>query len=122
LEAGIAYEHAKAKDYLATNWINILQCYNLLCKFYASPVVELNRAIVISEMNGPAAGIKAIEGISQIAVLKKYYLLPATLGDLHLQLGHAAIARQYFADAITLTQSAAEKKLLEQKIYDATID
>ena len=76
----------------------------------------------MSEMNGPVAGIKAIEGISQIAVLKKYYLLPATLGDLHLQLGHAAIAQQYFADAITLTQSAAEKKLLEQKIYDATID
>ena len=77
---------------------------------------------LISEMNGPTAGIKAIEGISQITALKQYYLLPATLGDLHLQLGHAAIARQYFADAITLTQSAAEKKLLEQKMSDAAIE
>ncbi len=48
LEAGIAYEHAKATHYTATNWPNILQLYNLLCKFFASPVVELNRAIVIS--------------------------------------------------------------------------
>jgi len=118
LEAGIAYEHAKAMDYAATNWANILQCYNLLCKFYSSPVVELNRAIVISEMKGPSAGIKAIEAIVQIAALKKYYLLPATLGDLHLQLGHTEMAQQYFREAIALTHSLAEKKLLLQKMNE----
>jgi RNA polymerase sigma-70 factor (ECF subfamily) len=118
LEAGIAYEHAKAMDYAATNWANILQCYNLLCKFYSSPVVELNRAIVISEMKGPAAGIKAIEAIVQIVALKKYYLLPATLGDLHLRLDHTETAQQYFLEAIALTHSLAEKKLLQQKISD----
>jgi RNA polymerase sigma-70 factor (ECF subfamily) len=121
LEAGIAYEHAKAKDYAATNWANILQCYNLLCKFYSSPVVELNRAIIISEMQGPSEGIKVIEAIVQIAALKKYYLLPATLGELHLQLGNAEIALHYFIEAISLTQSVTEKKLMEQKMKHASI-
>jgi RNA polymerase sigma-70 factor (ECF subfamily) len=116
LEAGIAYEHARAAGYVLTNWINILYCYDLMCKFYPSPIVELNRAIVISELHGPAEGIKAIEAITQLAALKKYYLLPATLGELHLQLKQYETADQYFAEAMPLTKSAAEKKLLQQKM------
>jgi len=116
LEAGIAYEHARAASYASTNWKNILQCYDLICRFYPSPIVELNRAIAISELHGPAEGIKAIEGIAQLSSLKKYYLLPATLGELHLQLKQHELANQYFAEAIQLTSSAAEKKLLQQKM------
>ncbi len=116
LEAGIAYEHARAVNYAATNWQNILQCYNLLCKLYPSPVVELNRAIVISELYGPAEGIKAIENISALSSLQKYYLLPAALGELHLQLKQYDRAKQYFKQALHLTHSEAEKKLLQQKI------
>jgi RNA polymerase sigma factor (sigma-70 family) len=118
-EAGIAYEHAKANAYALTNWKNILHCYNLLQQYYPSPVVELNRAIVISELYGAAEGVKAIEAIGQLSSLKKYYLLPATLGELHLQLQLYDKAKLYFADAIALTQSATEKKLLQQKIDQA---
>ena len=116
LEAGIAYEHARAATYEQTNWNNILQCYDLLCKLFPSPVVELNRAIVISELKGPTEGIKAIEAIVQLSSLKKYYLLPATLGELHAQLQNYDLANQYFTEAIKLTQSVVEKKLLLQKM------
>lgn len=116
LEAGIAYEHARALDYESTNWKNILQCYDLMCKFYYSPIVELNRAIVISETHGPTEAIKAIEAIADLASLKKYYLLPATLGELYLQLKNHEKANFYFAEAMNLTRSAAEKKLLQQKM------
>jgi RNA polymerase sigma-70 factor (ECF subfamily) len=116
LEAGIAYEHARAATYEQTIWQNILRCYDLMCKFYPSPVVELNRAIIISELYGPAEAIKAIEAIANLSTLKKYYLLPATLGELHVHLQHYDIANQYFAEAISLTKSAAEKKLLQQKM------
>lgn len=121
LEAGIAYEHARAANYELTNWKNILQCYDLMCKFYPSPVVELNRAIVISELHGPAEAIKAIEAISNLSSLKKYYLLPATLGELHVQLKNYNTAKVYFAEAILLTHSAAEKKLLKQKLREIVI-
>jgi RNA polymerase sigma factor (sigma-70 family) len=116
LEAGIAYEHAKATNYNKTNWQNILQCYNLICSLYPSPVVDVNRAIVISELYGPAEGIKAIEAISKISSLKKYYLLPATLGELHLQLKQYDEASKYFVQAMQLTHSDVEKKLLQQKL------
>lgn len=116
LEAGIAYEHARAASYASTNWRNILKCYDLMCQFYPSPIIELNRAIVISEINGPAEGIKAIEAITNLSALKKYYLLPATLGELNWQLQNNKLANQYFAQAMELTKSAAERKLLQQKM------
>lgn len=116
LEAGIAYEHARADLYENTNWQNILRCYDLLCRYYPSPVLELNRAIVLGELQGAAEAIKAIEAIDSLSLLKKYYLLPATLGELHLKLQQTEIARQYFREALLLTHSATEKKLLQQKI------
>jgi RNA polymerase sigma factor (sigma-70 family) len=116
IEAGIAYEHARAAAYALTNWKNILTCYDLLQKYYPSPIVQLNRAIVVAELYGAAAGVKAIEEITDNTSLKKYYLLPATLGELHLQLQQNEKAKQYFLEAILLTQSEKEKSLLKQKI------
>jgi RNA polymerase sigma factor (sigma-70 family) len=116
LEAGIAYQHSLAADYAHTNWKAILHYYSLLQQYFPSPVIELNRAVVINELSGPEAALRAIETISHAAVLKNYYLLPATLGELYWQLGKYDIAKNYFKEAMTLTQSAAEKKLLAQKI------
>lgn len=116
LEAVIAYEHATAVDYASTKWEHILHYYDVLLRLDPSPVVELNRAVVISELYGPAACIAAIHSISQLSVLKKYYLLPATLGEMHRQLKEYDKANTYFEEAISLTQSASEKKLLQQKI------
>jgi RNA polymerase sigma-70 factor (ECF subfamily) len=120
IEAGIAYEHARAKDYAHTNWNNILNCYHLLYRYFPSPVIALNRAVVIAELKGPAEGIKAIEAIPGISFLKNYYLLPATLGELYWQLKEYEKAKQYFQEAINLTSSAVEKKLLQQKM-DQTV-
>jgi RNA polymerase sigma factor (sigma-70 family) len=116
IEAGIAYEHTRASAYEYTNWKNILHCYDLLQKYYPSPIVALNRAIVLAELYGAAEGIKAIETIKEIASLKKYYLLPATLGEMHLQLQQYEKAKVYFLEAIVLTQSEKEKNLLKQKM------
>ncbi len=116
LEAMIAYEHAAAPTYEQTNWNSILRYYDLLRVHYPSPIVELNRAIAIGEWYGPAEGIKAIESIPPSAPLLTYYLLPATLGEFWLKLRQREKAIRYFNEAKSLTHSAAEKKLLQQKI------
>ncbi|WP_262708030.1 RNA polymerase sigma factor [Lacibacter luteus] len=115
LEAGIAYEHARARDYAHTNWHNILSCYNLLQQLYPSPIIALNRAIVIAELHGPKEAIVAIELIEGKETLKNYYLLPAVLGEYHAQIGDHTKAKAYFKEAEGLTHSSAEKKLLKQK-------
>ncbi len=116
IEAGIAYEHAVARDYAHTNWNHILNCYNLLYHYYPSPVIALNRAIVVAELQGPAKALETIEAIPDITSLKNYYLLPATLGELHWQLKNYDRAKEYFQLASQLTQNAIEKKLLQQKM------
>lgn len=116
LEAGIAYEHARAPGYDTTNWHNILTCYDLLCIHYPSPVISLNRAIVLAELYGPQKALEEIAAIPQLFALKKYYLLPATLGELHLRLKNYTLAEDFLSEALELTQSASEKKLLLQKI------
>lgn len=116
LEAMIACEYVLANSYELTNWEAILRYYDLLYQLKPSPVVALNRAVVISELRGPQAGIEAINSVSDMAALKNYYLLPAILGELHLKCGEIKLAREYFAKAISQTDNEAEKKLLGRKI------
>lgn len=116
LEAGIAYEYVKATSYENTNWQHILSWYNLLNDLYPSPVVALNRAIVVAEIEGPAKAIETIQAIPQLDWLKNYYLLPATLGELYIQLGKTEQAKTYLNKAIKLTKSEKEKKLLSNKL------
>jgi RNA polymerase sigma factor (sigma-70 family) len=116
LEAMIAYEHAVATNFEQTNWGNIIAYYNILYQIHPSPVVALNRAIAIGEKNGPLAGITAIEKIANPEKLQQYYLLPAALGEMHARLNHTSKAVEYLETAIRLTQSNAEKKLLQRKL------
>ena len=116
LEAAIACEHSTAPSYQATNWGNILHYYDLLYRLQPTPVVALNRAIVISKIAGNSKGIEAIESIDHIESLNDYYLLHASLGELHFQLNEKAKAKFYFEKALCLTQSNVEKKLLTEKL------
>jgi RNA polymerase sigma factor (sigma-70 family) len=116
IEAAIAWEHVSASSYSSTNWKNILRYYDLLYKLRPAAIVALNRAVAVSEIYGPAEGIKSIQSLPDISSLKNYYLLHSILGELHLRLHENEIAISYFTEASRLTASGAEKKLLAEKI------
>ena len=63
VEAAIAACHAVAPDEASTNWAYVLRLYGEFLSLKPSPVVELNRAIALAMVEGPSAGIRAIEGI-----------------------------------------------------------
>ena len=88
LQAGISACHCAARDYASTDWRQILSLYDRLLALDGSPVVALNRAVVLAEVNGPQAGIEAVEAIPNLKSLGSYYLLHAVLGDFELQLNH----------------------------------
>jgi RNA polymerase sigma factor (sigma-70 family) len=115
LEATIAYEHCIAKTYVQTNWEHIINFYNLLYNLKPTPVVALNRAIAIAELQGAEAGIQSIKAIEQIDGLQKYYLYHATLGELYTRLNEKEKAFECLSNALKLTSSPAEKKLLGAK-------
>jgi RNA polymerase sigma factor (sigma-70 family) len=116
LEAMIAFEHAIANSYAQTNWGNIIAYYNILYRINPSPIVALNQAIAIAERDGPVAAIHAIDQIPNVDRLQQYYLLPAVLGEMYARLQQKKEAMTHFAKALALTQSAAEKRLLQRKM------
>ena len=116
LQAAIAFQHVAASSFETTDWQTILRLYDLLCQRYPSPVAYLNRAIAISFAYNVAMAIDAIHSIPGKEKLDGYYLLPATLGELHFRGKDFPSARNYFHQAMSLTNSPAEKKLLLDKI------
>lgn len=117
IEAAIVAQHSMAENFSETNWPQILAMYDMLAQLNPSPVVLLNRAIVIGKIDGVAKAITTINTISGIDKLsEKHYLFAATLGELHSQLHNQYEARQYFEKAIALTNSPVEKKLLQKKL------
>lgn len=116
IEAAIAHEHCIANSYGETNWNKILTLYDWLLEIKPDALIALNQLIVFAEVNGPAAALEKIQSLPNKDLIKNYYLYPAVLGEWHSQLGHAADAKRYFEEAITLTHSPSEKQLLTNKI------
>ncbi len=116
IEAGIAAVHCVADSYERTNWEEIVRLYDRLMTINPTPIVALNRAIAIAERDGAWAGLAAIRAIAGTEALEGYYLLPAALGEMHLNLGQLEEARRCFERACTLTSSGAERQLLQRKL------
>ncbi|WP_103864343.1 RNA polymerase sigma factor [Aquimarina sp. I32.4] len=116
LEAAIAYQHCKAKQYEDTNWKVILEYYDLLLKIKDDPIVFLNRCLVVLQLNGPQEALSDLESISGNKVVEKYYLYHAILGGIYQKSGENAKAVISYKRAIELTQSNHEKLFLTHKI------
>lgn len=117
LEAAIVAEHTTASSFSETNWNRILSLYDLLSSMNNSPVVLLNRAIVISKVAGCRKALDEISRIPNIEeLIKSHYLFSATLGELHSELGKRDEAVKFLLQAIDLTQSTSEKLLLKRKL------
>jgi RNA polymerase sigma factor (sigma-70 family) len=115
IEAAIAFNHALAPSYAATDWKAILDLYDLLLQhFGSSPIVELNRAIALAQVEGPQAGLSAIENIDE--QLENYYLFHATKGDLLFRSEKYKEAKTAFENALKLTHSATEIGFLKERI------
>jgi RNA polymerase sigma-70 factor (ECF subfamily) len=110
LEAGIAYWHTHKAD-TPEKWENILQLYNHLLQLEYSPVAALNRTYVLSKANGKVEAIIEAEKLA-LDPLFQYHLL---LGELYTGVNNTR-AVECFEKALTLTHSAADKKIIAKKI------
>jgi RNA polymerase sigma-70 factor (ECF subfamily) len=116
LEAAIACHHCTAKSLAGTNWPAILRLYDALLTQQPSPVYLLNRAVVVAQIEGPRAGIRALEEAGRDPVLRRYHLFDATLGDLYRRAGDLARARQHLEAARRKTTSPSDRELLERRL------
>jgi len=116
IQAAINAVHSDATDAAATDWWQILQLYNQLQSLAPSPVVALNRAVAVAEVEGPDAALTLVDGLD----LDGYHLFHAVRADLLRRLGrHAEAARAYQA-AIARAENAAERDFLQRSLQAVT--
>ncbi|MES2019549.1 MAG: sigma-70 family RNA polymerase sigma factor [Pseudomonadota bacterium] len=112
LQAAIAACHARAVTPGDTDWLRIAALYDALAQLAPSPIIELNRAVVLAMAYGPAAGLALADRLNGEAALQHYHLLPSVRGDLLAKLGRHAEARAEFERAAALTNNLRERTLL----------
>ncbi len=106
VQAAIAATHARAPSADATDWTQIDHLYRALERMQPSPVVTLNRAVVVSKLEGPAAALAMIEPLEN--ALSGYFYYFGARGFFLLQLGRDQEARIAFDRAIALANTPAE--------------
>ncbi len=116
LEAGIALYHCGAPSFAQTNWRAIVALYDTLLQMHRSPVYRLNRAIALAQVEGPEAGIRALEEAAGAAELERYHLLDAALGELHRRAGRLEEARRYLDAARRKTRSPSDRELIDRRL------
>jgi RNA polymerase sigma-70 factor (ECF subfamily) len=111
LQAAIASLHIDEPR----DWPQIAALYGELARLSDSPVVELNRAVAVSEAEGPEAGLELAD---RLTVLDDYRYLHSSRGEMLRRLGRTREAREAYARAIGLAHDDAERRLFERRLAE----
>jgi len=111
LQAAINAVHSDAPAAAATDWEQILALYDQLLALAPSPVVALNRAVAVAEVEEPEAALALVDELD----LDGYHLFHAIRADLLRRLGRGPEAALAYDAAIALAGNAAERAFLEER-------
>ncbi len=106
--AAINAVHTDAREARDTDWSQVIALYDQLIRLDPSPIVRLNRAIAVAELDGPRVALVEIEGLP----LEGYHAFHATHADLLRRLGRSAESRAAYDRAIGLAGNTAETAYL----------
>lgn len=81
-------------------------------------MISLNRAVAVSRLRGPAAGLRAVAEVARHPAFARYYLLPATLGELWRALGDRAKAAAGYRRALECPCTEPERRFLAQRLAE----
>jgi len=109
IQAAVSAVHADARTAADTDWRQVLALYDQLTAFTPTPVVALNRAVAVAEVEGPGA---ALEIVDTLAGLDGYHVYHAVRADLLRRLGRTAEAAAAYDRAAARTENAAERAYL----------
>jgi RNA polymerase sigma-70 factor (ECF subfamily) len=118
IQAAINAVHSDAPTAADTDWSQVVALYDQLLAVTPTPVVALNRAVAVAEVDGPAAGFAEVEELA--GELGRYHLFHATRADLLRRLGRLAEAANAYADAVELAANDAEISFLRARQREVT--
>jgi predicted RNA polymerase sigma factor len=109
-QAAIAALHADAQTAEETDWPQVLEWYDELLRLTDSPVVALNRAVALGEVDGPLAGLRTVERLPADLPRRD-----AVLAHLHERAGDLTDAQRLYAAAARAARNAAERDHLTRQ-------
>lgn len=112
LQAAINAVHSDAPEFTSTDWRQILGIYDQLLAMNPSPVVALNRAVVVAQIDGAACALERVDALA----LDRYHLFHAVRADLLRRLDRDADAVIAYREAITRCENASERRFLEGRL------
>jgi len=111
IQAAINAVHSDAPTAAATDWRQILQLYDQLLSIAPGPIVALNRAVALAEVDGPHAALTLVDRLD----LGRYHLFHAIRADLLRRLGRNTEAALAYDAAIASSENAAERQFLQRR-------
>jgi RNA polymerase sigma-70 factor (ECF subfamily) len=111
LLAAVNAVHTDAPTAADTDWRQVLALYDQMYAATPTPVVALNRAVALAEVEGPEAALGVVDGLP----LEGYHPFHATRADLLRRLGRDAEAREAYDRALELATNPAERSFLERR-------
>ncbi|SDN44500.1 RNA polymerase, sigma subunit, ECF family [Streptomyces sp. cf386] len=116
IQAAIQAVHSDAPTAEATDWGQILRLYDQLMALAPSPVVALNRAVAVAEVEGPRHALDLVDDLD----LDGYHVFHAVRADLLRRLGQDTVAVRAYEAAVALTRSPAERAFLQRRMRTLT--
>jgi RNA polymerase sigma-70 factor (ECF subfamily) len=116
IQAAINAVHSDAPTAATADWEQILHLYDQLLALDPSPIVALNRAVAVAEVEGPDAALTLIDRLD----LDAYHLFHAIRANLLRRLGHNAEAALAYDAAIARTENATERDFLHRRGHALT--
>ncbi|QBX55043.1 RNA polymerase sigma factor [Nocardioides seonyuensis] len=113
LLAAINAVHTAAPAARDTDWSQVVALYDRLVALDPSPIVRLNRAVALAELDGPHVALAEVDRLAE--ALDGYHALHVTRADLLRRLGRSAAARASYDRAIELAANPAERTYLERR-------
>jgi RNA polymerase sigma-70 factor (ECF subfamily) len=111
LLAAINAVHTDAPDASATDWSQVVALYDQLTRLDPSPIVALNRAVAVAELDGPEVALSLVDRLP----LDGYHAWHVARADLLRRLGRTPEAKEAYDAAIAVTQNSAERAYLGRK-------
>jgi predicted RNA polymerase sigma factor len=113
LQAAIAARHSVAPSHEATDWVEIVRLYRILAEVHPNPVVDLNAAIAVAEVDGPAAGLDRLDGVDPSA---RSHLWHVGRGEMLVRLGCLDRAVDAFELAVEAAPTEAERRYVAGRL------
>ena len=110
VQAAIAAEQVQTP----IDWLAVVALYGRLGELTGSPIVALNRAVAVAEVDGPHAALEIVDGLD----LGDYRYLHSTRAELLRRLGDRDAARDAYERALALTVTDAERRFLERRLRE----